>query len=198
MATTSSSSPAIERGLDSMLLVYSLLEGHPASSECAQFIASRSGWFTSVLTILEAKAILTKVYGVDAQQASQKLAQVAAAPVVIVELHAASALAALQMADSLGVDLTDAVLLHTAQTHRAKAIATDDLRLSQLCGQVGLAIESPIDAVLRQQIAAWEVAHLPPKGLQRVLRRVHAWLNQSHAQAARDFWSHTGGGSHLP
>ena len=198
MATTSSSSPAVERGLDSMLLVYSLLEGHPGSSACAQFIANRTGWFTSVLTILEAKAILTKVYGVDAQQASQKLAQVAAAPILIVELDAASALAALQLSDSLRVDLTDAVLLHAAQTHRAAAIATDDLKLSQVCGQIGLATESPIDAPLRQQIAAWEVAHLPPKGLQRVLRRVHAWLNQSHAQAAQDFWSQTGGGSHLP
>lgn len=187
MATTSYSSPAVERGLDSMLLVYSLLEGHPGSSACAQFIAGRSGWFTSVLTILEAKAILTKVYGVAVSQGSQKLAQVAAAPIMVVHLDAASALAAFQLSDSLGIDLTDAVLLHTAQTYGATAIATDDLKLSQVCGQVSLAVESPIDAPLRQQIAAWELAHLPPKGLQRVLRRVHGWLSLSHAQAAQDF-----------
>jgi hypothetical protein len=39
---------------------------------------------------------------------------------------------------------------------------------------------------------------LQPKGLPRVLRRVHKWLGQSHPKAAQDFWSQTGGGSHLP
>jgi hypothetical protein len=34
--------------------------------------------------------------------------------------------------------------------------------------------------------------------LARVPRRVHQWLSHSHPQAAQDFWSRTGGGSHLP
>ena len=32
----SSSSPLLERGLDTMVLVYSLLQGHPALSACEQ------------------------------------------------------------------------------------------------------------------------------------------------------------------
>jgi hypothetical protein len=39
---------------------------------------------------------------------------------------------------------------------------------------------------------------VPAKGLPRVLYQVHQWLNQTHPQAAEDFWSRTGGGSHLP
>lgn len=63
---TSFSSPLVERGLDAMIIVYSLLDQHPASIPCEQFIRSHSGWFTTALTVLEVKAVLTKVYGVDA------------------------------------------------------------------------------------------------------------------------------------
>jgi hypothetical protein len=96
------------------------------------------------------------------------------------------------------VDLTDAILLRVAQTLGARAIATDDMKLSQVCSQVGLTAEGRIDAPLRQQIAAWELAYLLPEGLKRALRRVHAWLDQSHSQTAQHYWSHTGSGSHLP
>ena len=32
---------SLERGLDTMFMVYSLLDGHPASTVCEQFITSR-------------------------------------------------------------------------------------------------------------------------------------------------------------
>jgi hypothetical protein len=66
----SSSNPRLERGLDATLLVYSLLENHPASAICEQFIRTHTGWFTTILTLLEVKAILTKVYGVDGHLAT--------------------------------------------------------------------------------------------------------------------------------
>ena len=62
----SSSNPSDERGLDAMLIVYSLLEAHPASTTCEQFIRSHRGWVTTAFTLFEAKAILTKVYAVEA------------------------------------------------------------------------------------------------------------------------------------
>ena len=49
------------RGLDAMLIVYSLLDDHPASSVCESFIRERTDWLTTTLTLLEAKAILTPV-----------------------------------------------------------------------------------------------------------------------------------------
>ncbi|HXG13252.1 MAG TPA: PIN domain-containing protein [Gemmataceae bacterium] len=195
---TSSSSPLLQRGLDTMLLVYSLLQGHPASTPCEQFLRSQTGWFTSTLILFEARAVLTKVYGVDPALTTQKLTQFAAGPVILLDLTPASALSALQLADSYGLDLTDAVLLHLTRQHGASCLATDDQRLAQACTQFGILPQSPLDAALRQQIAAWEAANLAPKGLARVLRRVHQWLNQTHFQAAVDFWSQTGGGSHLP
>lgn len=61
----SSSSPALERGLDTMVLVYSLLQGHPAATACEQLLRAHSGWFTSTAVFFEAKSVLTKVYGED-------------------------------------------------------------------------------------------------------------------------------------
>ena len=195
---TSSSSPPLERGLDTMLLVYCMLQGHPAGPVCEQFLRAHAGWFTSPLVLFEAKGILTKVYRVAPAEATKKLTPFAAVPVALLDLDPATALSVLQLADTHDIDLTDAVLLHLARQHGAGHLATEDQRLAQACTQLGITPVSPLDATLRQQVAAWEAANVAPKGLARALRRVHQWLSQSHPQAAQDFWSQTGGGSHLP
>jgi hypothetical protein len=48
---TSSSSPPLERGLDTMILVYGLLQGHPATKACEQMLRTHTGWFTSPLVM---------------------------------------------------------------------------------------------------------------------------------------------------
>src|SRR5271166_4504069 len=161
---TSSSSSPLQCGLDTMILVYSLLQGHPAATACEQLLRAHAGWFTSSWVLFEAKAVLTKVYGEDPALVTQKLAQVAHGPVVLVDLAR-----------------TDVITV-----------------LSLVCSQFGITPLSPLDSALRQAVSAWEASHVPPKGLPRVLRRVHQWLSHSHPQAAQDFWSQTGGGSHLP
>jgi predicted nucleic acid-binding protein len=135
---SSSNKSSTDRALDSMLVVYSLLEGHPASSACSQFISERTGWFTSVLVILETRAILTKVYGVSAELVSRKLAELVSGPILVEELDSETATTAFDLADSMGLDLTDAVLLHSAQRNGAQWIATEDQKLRQSCGHVGL------------------------------------------------------------
>lgn len=195
---TSSSNLSLERGLDTMIIVYSLLAQHPASAVCEQFIRARSGWFTTALTLLEVKAILTKVYGVDAQHSSGKLLQFAGGPIAVLGIEATTIFAALSQADSLKIDLTDAALLSSTMAANATSIATDDAKFAQACVQCNLVVENPIDNYTRQQIAAWETANLPTKGLPRILRRVHEWLDQVHPPTAQSFWSQTGGGSHLP
>lgn len=195
---TSSSSPPLERGLDTMVIVYSLLQGHPAAPACEQLLRAHSGWFTSPFVLAEVKHILTRIYSVDAGIATTKLLQFAASPVVLLDLDQATLSAAFSFADTQRLDLTDAVLLHLARQHGAGHLATDDQRLVQACPAFGITPMLPLDATLRQQVAAWEAANLPPKGLARILRRVYQWMSQTHPQAAQDFWSHTGAGSHLP
>ena len=142
---TSSSDPSIERGLDAMLIVYSLLNDHPASTACEQFIRTLSGWFTTTLTLLEAKAVLTKVYAVDAALASRKLAQFAAGPIIVTPVTPPIVLAAMHTADALGLDLTDAVLLQTVQAREALRLATDGNKLARACRPVGIIAETPIN-----------------------------------------------------
>ena len=77
-----------------------------------------------------------------------------------------------------------------------KSLATDDRKLIQVCDQVDITVENPIDVSLRRKMASWEMKNLPQKGLPRILR--NSSLGVNHQQAAEDFWSQTGGGSHLP
>ena len=41
-----------KRGLDAMIIIYSLLDDHPASSDCEKFIRNRTGWFTYDLQLI--------------------------------------------------------------------------------------------------------------------------------------------------
>ncbi len=195
---TSSSSPPLECGLDTMVLVYSLLQGHPATPACEQLLRAHAGWFTSPLVLFEARAVLTKVYGEDPTLVTQKLSQVALGPIALIDLAGTDVITVLQLADTHNLDLTDAVLLLLVHRQGARFLASDDHRLSLVCSQFGITPLSPLDSALRQAVGAWEASHLPPKGLPRVLRRVHQWLSHLHPQTAQDFWSQTGGSSHLP
>jgi hypothetical protein len=156
------------------------------------------GLKTSPLVLFEARHILTRVYSVNANDAANKLTQFAAGPVVLLDLNAAAAIAALKLAEAHGLDLTDAVLLHLTQQHGAAYFATEDQQLARACGHFGITPQSPLDPTLPQQVAAWEAGNLPPKGLARVLRQVYHWLTQTPPQAAHDFRAQTGGGTHLP
>jgi len=188
----------MERGLDAMIIVYSLLDNHPASAVCEQFIRARTGWFTTTLTLFEVKAILTKVYAVDSILVSRKIEMFTDGPIAVLEVDLATAIAAMKLADALRIDMTDSALLHISQTIGALELATDDNKLAQACRRVGIAPKTPIDPELRKHLAKWETENLPMKGLSRILRYIHHWLSQNNPQIAQDFWSQTGGGSHLP
>jgi predicted nucleic acid-binding protein len=181
-----------------MFIVYALLDGHPAAQTCEQFLRARSGWFATVTGLLEAKAILTKVYGVEAALVTERLQLLADGLIEIVPLASNGVVAALRLADEQLLDLTDAVLLSTMRELALTQLATDDRKLAQAAAQFGLVVENPIDPQLRQQMADWERAHLPSRGLPRMLRQIHTWLERTQPAAADEFWSQTGGGSHLP
>ena len=156
------SSETAQRGLDAAPIVYSLLHGHPASAVCERHIRSHAGWVTTSVTLLEAGAVLRKVYGVDPTLAAQKLAQFASAPILVLPVDAVLPATALLSAGQLGIDLADAVLLESCRMHGVSIVCTDDAKLGETCVQLGLSAETPIPAALRQQMVAWESAHLPP------------------------------------
>ena len=141
---TLSSDQFASRGLDAMLIVYSLLDDHPASAACESLIRDHVSWFTTTLTLLEAKAILTKVYAIDINLTSQQLSQFSAGPIEIIEVDLPTILAAMQTADTLEIDITDAVLLQATRARGANILATDDRKLIQACHQVDIAVETQL------------------------------------------------------
>jgi hypothetical protein len=76
-------------------------------------------------SLLETKAVLTKVYGVDSSLVTQKLAQLAAAPIAILPVDGVTTLSSMHTADPLRIDLTDAVLLQAVQAQGATWLTTD-------------------------------------------------------------------------
>jgi hypothetical protein len=117
----------------------------------------------------------------------------ASGPIAVIEIHLPTAIAAMKLADTLRIDMTDAVLLHTSQALGASELATDDKKLAQACRQIGITPGTPIDSELRKRLTAWETDNLPLKGLPRILRYIHHWLSQNNPQIAQDFWSQTAG-----
>ena len=197
MVMTTSSNPA-QRGLDSAPIIYSLLSGHPASAVCEDYIRNHAGWFTTSVTLLEVDAVLRKVYGVAPALVARKIAQFAAGPITVGPVDAALAVTAMTTANSLGIDLADAVLLESCRQLGLSIIATDDDKFARVCIQSRFTAETPLDSATRQQVAAWEAVNLPVKGLARLLFHVRHWLAQQDPQLAQAFWNQTGAGSHLP
>src|SRR5690242_17599542 len=120
MTSSTNAETGLTRGLDTMLLVYSLIEGHPASIPCEQFLRANDGWFTTVSVLFESKAVLVKVYGVEAAKVTSKIECLSSAPIRVLGLEPNTALTALRLADTHELDLTDSALLATAQQVRAK------------------------------------------------------------------------------
>ena len=126
-----------------MLIVYSMLTEHPASHACDQFTRNHAGWFTSALALLEAKSVMTKVYGVDPALATNSLSSFANGPIAVLDVKAADMPSILSLSDQWSLDLTDAVLLHLAKTHGILELATEDQHLSRICSSHGINASTP-------------------------------------------------------
>ena len=197
---TSTSEPLVlhERALDSMFIAYALLSGHPAADAVKKALREHAGWFVIPLSLLEAYHLLVRVYGAEPNRAAVRIRDFAEGPVSVVPLSGAEAIAALPLADSLGIDATDAIILHTCERLQARVVVTDDMKFAQAVLARGLVVENPVNTPLRKAVAQWESTHLPAKGLPRVLNSVGLWLAGQSQATADEFRSATGGYSHLP
>lgn len=188
----------VRRGLDTMFIVYSSLAGHPASAICEQFIVSRKGWVSIPLLLVEFYSVLTHIYGIDSQSASQKTRELLDKPIEILPLDGHTVTAALQLANTYNLDTNDAILLQTCLVSGINEIATDDRRFARACDNLGIVVENPITPTIRQQMATWEVANLPQRGLPRLLLHIHRWLGSQEPNIAEAFYEATGQYLHLP
>lgn len=178
------------KAVDSNLLVYASLANHPAMSACEQHITGYTGWVTNVVNLVELRRVLVAVYGVSESEADAKFIDLRNA-LVVDDLTAAAATAALPLRQSYGIDFNDAVLLECCRQRGVSVLATDDSHLAHACAAIGIAVENPVTAAVRAHMTQWENQHLPAKGLPRILLRVHRWIEQRDAALASDFHSAT-------
>ena len=140
-----------QRGLDTMLIVYSSLREHPTSAICEQFILSREGWVSTPLLLVEFYSVLTRNYGVDRQSAIQKTMELAGKPIEILSLAGHTVTAAIHLANEYNLDTNDAILLQICLTYGVNVIATDDRRFARACDDFGIVVENPITSTIRQR-----------------------------------------------
>jgi len=178
------------KAIDSNLLVYASLANHPAMTVCDQYITSYPVWVTSVVNLVELRRVLVAVYGVSESDADTKFTDLLQA-LVVEDLTAAVAAAAVALRQSHRIDFNDAVLLEHSRQRGVTALATDDSQLAIACAAMGIAVENPVTATVRAQMAQWENQNLPAKGLPRVLLRVHRWIEQHDPALAGVFHSAT-------
>lgn len=187
-----------QRGLDTMFLVYSSLQEHPASAICEQFILSKEGWVSTPLLFVEFYNVLTRNYGVDRQSTIQKTMELVDKPIEILLLEGHTVAAAIWLANEYNLDTNDAILLQICLTSGINVIATDDRRFARACDDLGIVVENPITATVRQQMTVWEEVNLPPRGLPRLLLHIHRWLEVQNLNIAEVFYEATGQYLRLP
>jgi predicted nucleic acid-binding protein len=178
------------KAVDSNLLVYASLANHPAMTACETYLAGHPIWLTSIVNLIELRRVLVGAYGVPDNDADTKFTDLCKA-LVVDDLTAVIAEAALPLRQSHGIDLNDAVLLETARRRGVHTLATDDALLAAACTAVGIHVENPVTPAVRAQMTAWENQNLPKKGLSRILLRVHRWIEQYDPALAHVFHSAT-------
>src|SRR5258708_36096761 len=99
---------------------------------CEQYIAGYPVWVTSIVNLVELRRVLVAVYGVSEGDADAKFADLRNA-LVVEDLTAALATAALSLRQSYSVDFNDAVLLESCRQRGVTDMATDDSQLALAC-----------------------------------------------------------------
>ncbi|MBN1887864.1 MAG: PIN domain-containing protein [Thermoflexales bacterium] len=159
--------------VDSNLIIYSVLDEHPAAPACRAYIARQEKITLTLLTPIESYFVLTRIYGVAETQAANTVERLLRTPIELVQANEADIVAALQICAAENLDINDALQLHLCQRLGIAHLATDDKRLGNLSRAVGLTVDNPIDETLRQRMADWERIHLPQKGMPRLLGRIY-------------------------
>ncbi|MHA1651861.1 MAG: type II toxin-antitoxin system VapC family toxin [Candidatus Helarchaeota archaeon] len=180
----------LKKILDSNILIYSLLENHPASDVCEAVILScenKFEWVTSPITFIETYYVLINVYGQEASQILQKIRKISKTPIIIITLDKNLVLSSLEKALIHQIDTNDSILLQIGIDLGISIIATDDKKLIETCNNYGIICENPITEDIREEMRIWEQKNLPEKGIRRIYFDIYKWLYKKNAKLADEF-----------
>jgi len=184
----------IQKILDSNILIYSILEGHPASTACEQLILSSEGkfiWATSPITFYETFHVLVKIYNQPTIKVISKIDEIMKLPINIISLNSQLTISSLEKCVKHSIDTNDSLLLEIAIRQGIPIIATDDKKLINVCNEYGIICENPITEEIRKNMSEWEKENLPEKGLGRIYFKVYDWISKKDEKIAKLFKTET-------
>lgn len=187
--------------IDTNLLVYALIEDHPAADVCEAFIREEGQHHrlaTTPLTPFEVYYVLWKVYGLERREAFEKASTIFETPLDFVSINGVCAQEALRICFGKGVESNDSLLLKASIHYGIPSLASDDRRLLEACREEGVYTQCPINEELRKEMRKWEEEKLPKRGLPRVLSRIHRWLSDANLEVAEKFREATNNMRQLP
>ncbi len=189
----------LRKALDTNIIVYSLLEDHPASQVCDALIRSgRYDFHTTPLTPFEVYFALRRAYSIPKEEASEKALSLFDSPLTFAEIGTEDARTALKRCVAHDLDANDSLLIQACLRSNIPSLTTDDKRLLKASEENGILPQTPIEEEHRKKMRQWEADNLPPSGLPRLLRSIHSWLEDTNTEIAREFLDATKGLRGLP
>lgn len=182
--------------VDTPLLVFSQVAGHPAESVVERELR-RGEWGSTVLVLMELYHVFVREYGESPTAAVQAVDGLRQSPIYWASIDANQAAEAIAVRARTGVDSADALLLVQARDDRG-VVVTSDHRLLRAAQAEGVAVRNPISPALATDIDRWEDLHLSRKGLPRLLRPVERWIRARDEALAAEFKEATANFSVLP
>lgn len=188
-----------KKGLDANIIVYSLLDDHPASELCDAYMKdSRHKFYTTSLTPFEVYFALHRVYGIPRPDAASKALSLLDAPLTIVDVRSSYLHPAIARCANEGLEANDSLLIEMCLSSDIPSLASDDRRLLKACEEQGIHAECPIGEDERQRMREWENTKLAQAGARRLLTRVYTWMQERNPQLAESFLEASGNLRHLP
>lgn len=184
------------RWIDTPLLVYSRVEGHPAKQQIADLLAEEE-WASSVLVLLEVHQVLLRQYGQSHLVAAQEVDGLAASSIEWMAADVRQTRSIARERRETGLGGADAALLLLCEEDHG-SLFTLDGRLLRIAGERGLTASPLLDRSMIDRVQAWGQQRLPQRGLPRFLRAIERWIAVEEPTTAVRFIEATGGLTRLP
>jgi predicted nucleic acid-binding protein len=191
----------ISRIIDSNIFIYALNQSHPCYSDCIQYLQQYDGpesLFTCTDVFFEIYHALTIYYGINPKTVTKQLELLSESNIQFHSLSIEEIVACFNRNLSLAIDIIDYRLFYLAEKGKVPIIVTDDFRFGKFIQSQGLIWETPIKSATREDLNSWENAHMPPKGLPRILTHNYRYLEKIDKKISEKFKQDTNQLTQLP
>ena len=187
--------------LDSNILIYMLLENHPANQDCASYVLEgkdSSRYFSIVDCLDEFYYVLNTFYGIKPAKIMEKINQLLNTEIQFLNLSIEDCKKSFEEAVISNLQIHDMKLYLLAQKLDASIVVTDDKKFRSFLQEKDFTAITPIQERTRIMMNDWEKKFIPKKGLSRVLLHVFKYLDIQNPELSESFRSDTESISKLP